>query len=43
MYLIGVTGGVGSGKSELLRYLRERYGAYVLFADQAAAGLMRRG
>lgn len=43
MYLIGVTGGVGSGKSELLRYVRERYGAYVLFADQAAAGLMRRG
>lgn len=43
MYLIGVTGGVGSGKSELLRYVRERYGAYVLFADQAAAGLMRWG
>lgn len=43
MYLIGVTGGVGSGKSELLRYVRERYGAYVLFADEAAARLMQRG
>lgn len=43
MVLIGVTGGVGSGKSELLRYVRDRYGAFVLFADQAAAQLMRRG
>ena len=32
----------GNGTAPMC-YVRERYGAYVLFADQAAAGLMRRG
>ena len=43
MIKIGITGGVGSGKSEVLRYLKERYGAVVLLADEAAALLERKG
>ena len=34
MRKIGMTGGVGSGKSEVLRFLREEYGAVVLMADE---------
>lgn len=36
MRIIGVTGGVGSGKSELLRYIETHYRAYVLRSDEAA-------
>ena len=36
MILIGITGGVGCGKSEVLRYLEETYNARVLFADNVA-------
>ena len=43
MIKIGITGGVGSGKSEVLRYLKERYGAAILLADEAAALLERKG
>ncbi|MBR5474936.1 MAG: dephospho-CoA kinase [Lachnospiraceae bacterium] len=33
MKKIGITGGVGSGKSEVLKFLRQEYGAIVLEAD----------
>jgi len=36
MKIIGVTGGVGAGKSAVLTYLQERYGAHVVLADQVA-------
>ena len=36
MYVIGVTGGVGSGKSELLRFMKEHYNCRILLADEAA-------
>lgn len=36
MKIIGVTGGVGAGKSAVLAYLQEEYGAYVVLADQVA-------
>lgn len=39
MKLIGVTGGVGSGKSEILRYLQTAYRCRVLMADDAARAL----
>ena len=39
MITIGVTGGVGSGKSEILRYLENRYNCRVLLADDAAKDL----
>ena len=33
MITIGVTGGVGAGKSEILRYLENRYNCRVLLSD----------
>ncbi|MDD5940069.1 MAG: dephospho-CoA kinase [Lachnospiraceae bacterium] len=39
MKLIGVTGGVGSGKSEILRYIKEHYNCRVLLSDDAARWL----
>lgn len=36
MKLIGVTGGVGAGKSQVLGYIRDTYKARILLADEAA-------
>lgn len=36
MVIIGITGGVGSGKSELLNYIGAHYRAFVLRSDEAA-------
>ena len=43
MKVLGITGGVGSGKSEVLRWLKEAYGAYVCQMDETAKGLQRGG
>lgn len=43
MKIIGITGGVGSGKSEVLRYLDEQYNAVVCQADFVAKNLQKRG
>lgn len=40
---IGVTGGVGSGKSAVLRLLKDRYGARIILADLVAHDLMNPG
>lgn len=40
MYIIGITGGVGAGKSTILDYLERRYHAYTVQADQTAHELM---
>lgn len=42
MKVIGITGGVGSGKSAVLDYLREAYGAYVCQMDETARELQRK-
>ena len=42
-FVIGVTGGVGSGKSVVLRMLEEQYGARLLMADDLAHQLMEPG
>ena len=39
MITIGVTGGVGAGKSEILHYLSSKYGCRVLLSDDAAKEL----
>lgn len=36
MRFIGITGGVGAGKSEILRYIRERYPCEIYLADEVA-------
>ena len=43
MIVIGVTGGVGAGKSTVLNYLKDNYRAYVLKADSLAQTLYEKG
>lgn len=43
MKIIGITGGVGSGKSRILDFLEERYGAVICQADQVAWKLQEPG
>ncbi len=43
MKIIGVTGGVGSGKSKILDYLEEEYDAAVYKADEVAKRLQQPG
>ena len=43
MLVLGVTGGVGAGKSTVLDHMEEAWGAQILKADEAAHMLMRRG
>ena len=40
MKIIGITGGIGAGKSVVLDYLKERYNAYTVQADQVAHELI---
>lgn len=43
MKIIGITGGVGSGKSEVIRFLEKRDRVQVLLADEVGHLLMRKG
>lgn len=43
MKVLGITGGVGSGKSRVLYDLETNYGAYVIEADKLAHQLMQPG
>lgn len=43
MRVIGVTGGVGAGKSTVLQYLRDAYGARLILADQVGHEVMEPG
>lgn len=43
MKIIGITGGVGAGKTQILEYLNDRYGATVCEADEVAKKLQRKG
>ncbi len=43
MKVLGITGGVGAGKSTVLGYLAKRYGARVIEADRVAHLLRRPG
>ena len=40
---IGITGGVGAGKSTILEILKERYDAHLIIADDVAKHLMGKG
>ena len=42
-WIIGITGGVGSGKSRILDILKNNYGAKVILADEVAHRLMEPG
>ena len=43
MYFIGITGGIGAGKSEVLNYIREHYSCEIYLADEAAHLVKRPG
>ena len=43
MKVVGITGGVGSGKSVVMNILKEKYGAEVILADLVAHDLMEPG
>lgn len=43
MKIIGITGGVGSGKSAILSYLKDKYNCIVFLADDAAKELEKKG
>ncbi len=43
MVVIGITGGVGAGKSEILKYLKERCNCRIVMADQVAHSLEEPG
>ncbi len=36
MHFIGITGGVGAGKSEILAYIRKKYRCEIYLADEVA-------
>ncbi len=40
---IGITGGVGAGKSTILQILKEKYDAHLIMADDVAKDLMCKG
>lgn len=43
MKIIGITGGVGCGKSEVIRYIMKNYNCFVIFADDVAKQLQEVG
>ena len=43
MKVIGITGGVGAGKTKLLSYIAEHYNCRILLADEAANTLKEPG
>ena len=43
MKVLGITGGVGSGKSQVLAYLQEKYHASVSQMDEVAKRLQKKG
>ncbi len=43
MYFIGITGGVGAGKSEILKYIKKHYLCEIYMADEVAHEVKRAG
>lgn len=43
MKIIGITGGIGTGKSTVLNFLKQEYNAYIVEADRLAHELMLPG
>ncbi|MDR1017632.1 MAG: dephospho-CoA kinase [Lachnospiraceae bacterium] len=43
MIVIGLTGGVGSGKTDVLNYIHDKFGASIIQADDIAKKLQKKG
>lgn len=41
-FVLGITGGIGSGKSEVMKLLEEEYGAYTIRLDEVSRDLLAR-
>ena len=41
--MIGITGGVGCGKSTVLNLIKEKFNAFIIMADDVAKDLMKKG
>ncbi len=41
--IIGITGGIGAGKSEVLKYLGSKYNCRVIYSDQVANDIKKKG
>ena len=41
--IIGITGGIGAGKSTVLGYIRDNYNALVIFSDDVANDIKKKG
>ena len=42
MKIIGITGGVGAGKTQILEYLNNKYGATICMTDEVGKKLQKR-
>ena len=43
MKIIGITGGVGAGKTQILEYVNNKYGATICMADEVGKKLQKKG
>ena len=43
MKVYGITGGAGTGKSEVIKMLQENFGGCVIMSDEVARELMQKG
>lgn len=43
MKIVGITGGVGSGKTQLLNYMKEHYNCHIVLADEVAHKVKEKG
>ena len=43
MKIIGITGGVGAGKTQILEYLNNKYGVTICMADEVGKKLQKKG
>ncbi len=43
MVIIGITGGIGCGKSEVVKELKNRYGAFTVMADEVGHDMLKKG
>ncbi len=41
--IIGITGGIGAGKSEVLKYVSDKYKCRVIYSDQVANDIKKKG
>ncbi|MBQ7614913.1 MAG: dephospho-CoA kinase [Butyrivibrio sp.] len=41
--IIGITGGIGAGKSEVLKYVEDKFNSRVIYSDQVANDIKKKG